>query len=45
MNWMHDVKCEAYEQQLLTTLLKFCHTVKCAIREEEEHYFEAIQDE
>lgn len=42
MDWVHDVKGEAYEQ-LLTSLLSRCETVQCVMREEDDDYFEAIQ--
>lgn len=43
LDWVHDVKGEAYEQ-LLTSLLSRCDTVQCVMIEEDDDYFEAIHD-
>ena len=43
LGWDQDIKGEAYEQQL-KSLLSRCDTVRCVMREEDDDYFEAIQD-
>ena len=42
LDWVHDIKDEAYEH-LLTSLLSHCDKVQCVMIEESDDYFKALE--